>query len=99
MPVHQCARFSKQLMLSHERAVWQIAKYLSMTSDCAIVYNPDPSLGIQCYVDTDFAGSWAKADADKPENVMSQTGFVIMYAGCPSALAKQAADRDSLVNC
>eukprot|EP00957_Ditylum_brightwellii_P159255 12121229-Ditylum_brightwellii.AAC.1 len=70
-------------MLSHERAVQQIPKYLSVTSDHGIVYNPDPSLGIQCYVDADFARSWAKADADNPESVMSQTGFVIMYVGYP----------------
>eukprot|EP00957_Ditylum_brightwellii_P037432 2831682-Ditylum_brightwellii.AAC.1 len=70
-------------MRSHERAVWQIVKYLSVTLDCGIVYNPDPSLGIQCYVDANFAGSWAKADTDNSENVMSSTGFVLMYAGCP----------------
>mmetsp|Transcript_33271 Transcript_33271/g.67131 ORF Transcript_33271/g.67131 Transcript_33271/m.67131 type:complete len:167 (+) Transcript_33271:66-566(+) len=34
-------------------------------------------------VDTDFAGGWSQADADNAENVMSRTGYVIMYAGCP----------------
>eukprot|EP00957_Ditylum_brightwellii_P061553 4671249-Ditylum_brightwellii.AAC.1 len=77
MTVHQCARFYNDPKLSHERAVRQIAKYLNVTSDRGLVYKPDPSLGIQCYVDADFAGSWNKADADNPENVMSRTGFTI----------------------
>eukprot|EP00957_Ditylum_brightwellii_P188383 14341353-Ditylum_brightwellii.AAC.1 len=83
MGVHQCARFTNQPTLSHERALRRIIKYLSTTADRRIVYDPNPDLGIQCYVDADFAGSLSKADADKPENVMSRTGFVIMYAGCP----------------
>eukprot|EP00957_Ditylum_brightwellii_P170845 13003591-Ditylum_brightwellii.AAC.1 len=52
-------------------------------ADRGIVYDPDPNLGIQCFVDADFAGSWSKANTDNPENVMSCTGFVIMYAQCP----------------
>eukprot|EP00957_Ditylum_brightwellii_P121571 9271324-Ditylum_brightwellii.AAC.1 len=70
-------------MLSHERALWQIVKYLSTTTDRGIIYEPDPNLGIQCFVDADFAGSWSKTEADNPDNVMSCTGFVIMYADCP----------------
>eukprot|EP00957_Ditylum_brightwellii_P176467 13438623-Ditylum_brightwellii.AAC.1 len=66
----------------------QVLSYVSTTSssttaDRGIVYEPDPSLGTQLFVDADFAGHWSKADADNPENVMSRTGFVIMYAGCP----------------
>eukprot|EP00957_Ditylum_brightwellii_P135922 10367277-Ditylum_brightwellii.AAC.1 len=82
MGVHQCARFTNKPMLFHERALQCIVKYLSTTTDREIVYDPDPNLGIQCYVNADFAGSWSKADADNPENVMLRTGFVIMYAGC-----------------
>ena len=50
-----------------------------------IVYKPDPTRGIECFVDADFAGAWSRADAESAENVMSRTGFVIMYmcAGCP----------------
>lgn len=42
-----------------------------------IVYKPDPTRGIECFVDADF-----RADAESTENVVSRTGFVIMYAGC-----------------
>jgi hypothetical protein len=39
-------------------------------------------MGIECYVDANFAGGWnitTSADADK---VMSCTAFVITYANC-----------------
>jgi len=34
-------------------------------------------------VDADFAGGWDKADADSAENVMSRTGYNMMYGECP----------------
>ena len=34
-------------------------------------------------MDADFAGGWKDGDHDCPESVLSRTGFVIMYAGCP----------------
>ena len=38
---------------------------------------------MECYVDADFAGGWKEANADDADNVMLQTGIVIMYANCP----------------
>eukprot|EP00957_Ditylum_brightwellii_P148385 11297202-Ditylum_brightwellii.AAC.1 len=68
MGVHQCARFTNQPMLSNEKALRRVVKYLSTTANRGIVYDPNPDLRIQCYVHADFAGSWSKADADNPEN-------------------------------
>ena len=70
-------------MLSHENAVKQLGRYLYHTKKEGIIYNPETSKGLECYVDADFAGGWEQADADDPENVMSRTGMVIMYANCP----------------
>jgi len=56
--VHQCARFSIQPMLSHEKAVKQMGSYLFGTQDRGIMYQPDTKKGLECYVDTDFAGGW-----------------------------------------
>ena len=53
------------------------------TKERGIIYSPDPSLGLVCFVDADFAGGWSQADAKNAENAMSRTVFVIMYAGCP----------------
>jgi len=63
MAVHQAARFCIQPMLSHERAVKKIGRYLSGNKDKGLIFKPDLSKGIECYVDADFAGGWAKADA------------------------------------
>ena len=58
MAVHQCARFVNNPMRSHERAMYQIEKYLISTKEREIIYSPDPSLGLECFVDADFAGGW-----------------------------------------
>eukprot|EP00957_Ditylum_brightwellii_P203038 15332964-Ditylum_brightwellii.AAC.1 len=83
MVMQQCARFCNNLVLLHEQAVRMIVKHLSQTADRGIIYCLDPKLGIQCYVDADFAGDLSKADADNPEKVMSRSSFIILYAGCP----------------
>ena len=44
---------------------------------------PDLSKGLECYVDADFAGGWEDGDHDSPEIVLSRTGCVIVFAGCP----------------
>ncbi len=83
MAVHQCARFNANPMLCHEKAVKYIARYLLGTQDKGIHYKPDSTKGLECYVDADFAGGWSSGDHTNPECVLSRTGFVIMYAGCP----------------
>ena len=83
-------------MLSHERAVKRIGRYLLGTKDRGLVHKPDMSKGLECYVDADFAGGWAKADASNPDNVLSRTGFSIMYAGCPLTWASKMQTEISL---
>ena len=53
------------------------------TKSEGIVYNPDTTKGLECYVDTDFAGGWQQADSDDVDYILSRTGMVIMYANCP----------------
>ena len=53
------------------------------TQDKGIIFNLDKKRGIECFVDANFAGGWSKVDADSAENVMSCTGFIILFAGCP----------------
>ena len=83
MAVHQCARFNRCPKLCHEKAVKYIGRYLLSTHDKGIHYKPDPTRGLGCYVDADFAGGWSFGEYTNPECVLSRTGFVIMYAGCP----------------
>ena len=83
MAVHQCARFNNDPKLSHERAVKRIGRYLLDTKDKGLIFKPDFSKGLECYVDADFAGGWKDSDHSLPESVLSRSGYVIMYAGCP----------------
>ena len=54
-----------------------IAKYLKGKSDQGIVYHPNKTKGIECYVNANFSGGWSQSDAENPENVMSRTGYAI----------------------
>ena len=83
MAVHQTARFCNNPMLSHEKAIKRLGRYLLHTKKEGIIYNPDVSKGLECYVDADFAGGWSRDIEDDADNVMSRTGMVIMYANCP----------------
>ena len=83
MAVHAWARFCNTSKLSHERVVKRIVKYLVTTRDRGIVFASDQSKGLKCYVDVDFAGGWDKQQPDDPGNLLSRTGFVIHYYGCP----------------
>jgi hypothetical protein len=40
-------------------------------------------VGLECYVDADFAGSWCKETSAKPASVLARTGYVIRLFGCP----------------
>jgi len=73
--------------------VKRIGRYLLGTQGRGIV---NIKKGLECYVDADFAGGWAKADADNPDNVLSRTGFVIFYAGCPIVWASRMQTEISL---
>jgi hypothetical protein len=83
MAVHQKAQFTNEPMLCHEKAIMQLGRYLLDTRKCVIIYKPDRSKGLECYVDANFAGGWTQADASNAENVLSRTGYVIMYDSCP----------------
>jgi hypothetical protein len=83
MAVHQCAHFSTNPMRSHEQAVMRIGQYLLFSKDKGMVYAPDPTRGLEVWVDAEFADSWDPSEADSADNVYFLTGFVIYYAGCP----------------
>ncbi|KAL7531886.1 hypothetical protein ACHAXR_006609, partial [Thalassiosira sp. AJA248-18] len=50
------------------------------TNKEGIVYNPDTSKGLECYVDADFAGGlYSPETVHDADNLLSRTGMVIMY--------------------
>ena len=83
MAVHQAARFYIDPKLFHERAVKRIGRYLLGNKNKSNIFRPDSSKGVECYVHADFAGGWSKADANNADCVLSRTGIVVFYAGCP----------------
>ena len=58
MAVHHTTRFYNNPMLSHEKAITRLGRYLLHTKKEGIVYNPDISKGLECYVDDDLVGGW-----------------------------------------
>ena len=71
MAVHQTAHFSNNPMLSHEKSIMRIGRYLLDTRKRGIIYKPDKSKALECYVDADFAGCWSQANAANADNVLS----------------------------
>ena len=86
---HQFARFMNKPMRSHEQAIIQIARYLKITKETGVIFQPDPKLGLKCFVDADFAGCWSQADTDDPENFMYRIGAVSCKQRLPSARLRQ----------
>ena len=70
MAVHQCACFNANPMLCHEKSVKYIARYLLSSQDQGIHCKPYITRGLECYVDTDFAGGWSSGDHTNPECVL-----------------------------
>jgi hypothetical protein len=82
--VHQCARFTHHPRLIHEQALKRIGRYLLGAKTRGLILDPKRNdLGIDLYVDADFAGLWSYEDPHDPSCVKSRTGFVIQIAGCP----------------
>ena len=83
MDVHQTEQFSNNPMLLHERSIKKLGQYMYHNKKEGIVYTPDTSKGLECYVDADFASGWLQADANDAKNFMSRTRMAIMYDNCP----------------
>ena len=80
---HQCARFCNNPKLLHETAMKRIGRYLLGTLEKGIILKPDRTKNVECFVDADFAGNWNKEEADSSTNMLSRTGYVIRFMGCP----------------
>ena len=74
MATHACARFSNDPKLIHDRGIIRIIRYLEGTKHQGIIIKPDPSKGVECYVDASFASGWIAEDADNVDNILSRTG-------------------------
>ena len=60
----------------------KIGRYLLSSRNRGLAFKVNEALGMECYVDADFAGGWGKENPDDPDNVLTRTEFVVFYAGC-----------------
>jgi hypothetical protein len=81
--VHQCARFCSNPSALHELAVKRIIRYLLYTKDKGLLLHPTRDFTLDMYVDTDFAGLWHQQHSALRESVLSRSGYIITYCGCP----------------
>ena len=81
--VHQCAKLCQDPKLLHEKAVKYIDRYLYKTRGKGIILQPEKICRLDAYVDSDFAGHWHRYYAELRGSVLSRTGFVDNYCGCP----------------
>ena len=81
--VHQCARFCTRPTALHELAVKRIARYLLLTKDRSLILKPTRALTLDMYVDAVFAGMWHQEHSALRENVLSRTGYITTFCGCP----------------
>ena len=83
MTVHQFAHFNMNPPRSYKGTVKHVGWYLCGTSNKCLTLTPNKSCGIECSVDADFASIWQLEDSQYPLSVMSPTGYIILFAGCP----------------
>lgn len=83
MPTQACARFFNEPKREHEEAVKRICQYLAKTKDDGLILKPDSTKGLECYVDTDWAGSYTHQSSHDLLTAHSQTGYMISYARFP----------------
>jgi hypothetical protein len=62
MATHQTAHFFDNLMLSHKKSILRIGCYLLDMCKCGIIYKPDKTKALECYIDANFADGWSQAD-------------------------------------
>ena len=51
--VHQCARFTNSTKVSHKTGVKRTCRYLQVTKDNGLVFNPSKKRVVDCYADVE----------------------------------------------
>ena len=81
--MHQCAKNIQDPKLLYEQAVKHIGRYLYKTRDKGIILQPKKNGRLEVYIDSNFLGRWHQDYAEIRDSVLSNTGFVVTYCGCP----------------
>ena len=86
MAVHQKISFCINPQLTHEQSIKRLGQYLLYTRKEGIVFSPDKSKDLECYVNADFTCGWQYAD------VMNR--FCNHVCRLPCLLTKQVTNID-----
>ena len=82
--VHQVTKYSSNPRKEHGEAIIFIVKYLKAIRQLGLCFEPDPTKGLQCYCDVDFAGNWNKQFAmTDPSTAKYRSSWIVFYGGCP----------------
>ena len=80
---HQCARFAIAPKQEHASAVRWLGRYLASTRNKGTIFQAQPNLGLEVFVDADFAGNFDKGNLYDPTTARSRHGYIIRFDGCP----------------
>jgi hypothetical protein len=88
--MHQIAKYSSDPRQSHGEAILYLARYLKKTRVLGPKFKLDSKKGFECYCDAGFSGNWNREYAPvNPSIAKSQSGWIIIYAGCPVSWASK----------
>ena len=62
---------------------------MQISLDKGIVCTPNTDCELNAYCDSDFAGMWHKNNTHLRESVLSRTGYIVQYCGCPIVWASK----------
>jgi hypothetical protein len=63
-----------------------------------MVYRPNRTKGLECYVDANFAGNFHPSDPERT-SCLSRSGYIIMYNNCPIIWASKLQTSVALSTC
>ena len=81
--VHQCSRFTHNTKSSRETDVKRIHRYLQVTKENGLLFNPLNKMVVDCYADADFSGLWGHENPQENIYTGSRTGFLVTSFNCP----------------
>ena len=61
----------------------RICRYLQVTKDNGLMFNPSKKRAVDCYADEDFARLWGHENPQDPIYARSRTGFVVTFENWP----------------